>query len=178
MKKEKIVPEVAVDVTNEHDVRMQKVKTLREHGIEPWPYREEVNTTCAGIVDEFSEDKESPEYAVAGRIMTIRLHGKTAFVHLQDRTSQIQVYIRKDIVGEKDFDFFEKFIDMGDIVWFQGKVFKTKTGEITLKADKLKLVSKSLRPLPEKFHGLADIETIYRQRYLDLISNPDNADDK
>lgn len=158
---------------NEHEIRLKKVKDLRNSGIEPWPYRQQVNATCKQVKDDFTPDSEKT-YAVAGRIMTIRLHGKTGFCTIQDRTCKLQVYIKKDVVGDKTFEFFKDYVDMGDIVWFSGKVFKTRTEEITIKVEKLVLLSKCLYPLPEKFHGIADIEIKYRQRYLDLISSPES----
>lgn len=156
---------------SEHENRLQKVQQLRDQGIEPWPYRKNVNATCQQVHEEFKEDS-SKKYMVAGRVMTSRLHGKTGFATIQDRTGKLQVYVRKDAIGEKKFELFASKIDLGDIVWFSGPAFKTKTGEITIKVEDLILLGKCLHPLPEKFHGLADIETKYRQRYLDLISDP------
>jgi len=159
---------------NEHEVRLKKVKELRDSGIEPWPYREKVTATCAQVKQEFVAESEKP-YAVAGRIKTIRLHGKTGFCTIQDRSGTLQVYVKKDLVGDKAFEFFKDYVDIGDFVWFSGKAFKTKTEEITIKVEHLKLLSKCLHPLPEKFHGIADIEIKYRQRYLDLISSPESV---
>jgi len=158
---------------SEHENRLQKVQQLRDAGIEPWPYRAEVTATCQQVIEEFQEDS-GKGYHVAGRVMTSRLHGKTGFATIQDRTGKLQVYVRKDKVGEQQFGLFESKIDLGDIVWFSGQAFKTKTGEVTIKVEEFKLLSKCLHPLPEKFHGLADIETKYRQRYLDLISDPES----
>lgn len=160
-----------ISIAHDDRVRLEKLKAMRAAGIEPWPNAREVNATCKEIIDEFQENQPSRHYAVAGRIMSLRLHGKTAFAHIQDRSGRLQVYVRKDHVADKTFEIFKNFIDIGDIVWFSGVSFKTKTGEVTLKVDDLSLLSKCLHSLPEKFHGLADIEIIYRQRYLDLISN-------
>ncbi|MCK5632608.1 lysine--tRNA ligase, partial [bacterium] len=160
---------------SEHDIRLKKMETLRKSGIEPWPYREPVDTTCQQVIFDFQEDSEK-QYKVAGRLLTIRLHGKTGFATIQDRSGKLQVYIRKDIVGQEKFDLFTSYIDLGDIVWFSGISFKTKMGEITIKVNDFKLLSKCLHPLPEKFHGLADVEIKYRQRYLDLISDPDSKE--
>jgi len=159
---------------SEHEIRVNKVKKLREAGIEPWPYREQVDATCKQVKDEYKEESEK-SYKVAGRVLTVRLHGKTGFCTIQDRSGKLQIYIKKDIVGDQAFEFFKDFVDMGDIVWFSGTVFTTKTGEITIKAENLKLLSKCLYPLPEKFHGIADIEIKYRQRYLDLITSPESV---
>ena len=157
----------------QHEVRVEKVEKLRQQGIEPWPANIPVDATCQEIVDQFQEGEEKP-YTIAGRLMTLRLHGKTAFGNIKDSSGGIQVYIRKDAVGEKKFDMLQHLIDIGDILWLKGISFKTKTGEITLKVQDFALVSKCLYPLPDKFHGLADIETRYRQRYLDLISSPES----
>jgi len=164
------------ETKSEYLIRQEKVQALREKGIEPWPNPKEINAVCKDVLDEFNDDAESREYDLAGRIMTIREHGKTIFATMQDRSGRLQVYIRKDIVQDELFDLFKHFIDIGDIVWFRGPSFKTKMGEITLKALEFTLMSKSLHPLPEKFHGLADTETKYRQRYLDLISNPESRE--
>lgn len=161
----------------EQEVRLAKVQKMRKQGIEPWPGFKPVTATADEVVTEFSDDvDDTKDYAVAGRLTTMRLHGKTAFAHLQDRSGKIQVYIRQDIVGPELFDHVNNFFDVGDIMWVKGKTFRTKTGEVTIKADDVALVSKSLHPMPEKFHGLTDIETIYRQRYLDLISNKESRE--
>lgn len=111
-------------------------------------------------------------FSIAGRIVGLRKFGKAAFLHIQDETGRIQVYIKRDTVGDNAFTLFKKF-DIGDIAGFSGPLFKTKTGELTIQVVRFKLISKSLRPMPEKFHGLTDVETRYRQRYVDLIVNPE-----
>ncbi|HSW73792.1 MAG TPA: lysine--tRNA ligase [Candidatus Limnocylindria bacterium] len=181
MKKIPVSPEQGTEtLTHEHGasaehlMRVEKVKEMQSQGMEPWPTLKEVNATTKDVLDEFDETKESREYAVAGRLMTMREHGKTAFCTIQDRTGRLQVYLRQDEVGAELFDRVKKYIDLGDIVWVAGPSFKTKTGEITIKAKGVALLSKCLHPLPEKFHGLHDIEVAYRQRYLDLISNPES----
>ncbi|MEK7696895.1 MAG: lysine--tRNA ligase, partial [Pseudomonadota bacterium] len=107
---------------------------------------------------------------VAGRMMTRRVMGKASFCHLQDMSGQIQIYVTRDVVGEKPYEEFKQW-DIGDILGAEGTLFKTKTGELSVKADGIRLLTKALRPLPEKYHGLTDTETRYRQRYLDLIMN-------
>lgn len=164
------------DHSAEFSLRIEKVEKMRQMGIDPWPSFKPVNANTKDVIDEFKDDTQSREYEVAGRIVTHRLHGKTAFFHIQDRVGRLQIYLRQDVVGADTFNFFEQFIDIGDIVWIKGHSFKTKTGEITLKADQFELLSKCLHPLPDKFHGLTDIETIYRQRYLDLITNPESRE--
>ena len=112
---------------------------------------------------------------VAGRIIALRKFGKAAFLHLQDESGKMQIYVQRDAVGVDQYTLFKKF-DIGDIVGFSGSLFKTKTDELTINADKVSHITKSLRPLPEKFHGLTDVETRYRQRYVDLIVNPEVRD--
>jgi lysyl-tRNA synthetase, class II len=120
-------------------------------------------------------DDSGTVYRVAGRAMSMRKFGKAAFFHLQDASERIQIYVRRDLLGEESYNLFKKW-DVGDIVGVEGKLFKTKTGELSLEAASLQMITKSLRPLPEKFHGLTDVETRYRQRYLDLIVNPETRE--
>ena len=165
------------ETLNEEQVRQAKVKKMMEEGINPWSYYKPVSATCAQVIHDFQKDiSDSKQYTLAGRLMAKREHGKTVFGNIQDCSGSIQLYIKKDDVGEKDFDFFQKMIDVGDIVWVKGTVFKTKMGEITLKVEQISLLSKCLHPLPEKYHGLVDVEQRYRQRYLDLISNPESKE--
>ena len=124
---------------------------------------------------DISHQGDGPEYALAGRIMTVRNFGKAAFLHLQDATGRMQVYVKKDTVGDDAYAIFKK-LDIGDIAGFKGPLFTTKTGELSIAATVVKPITKSLRPLPEKFHGLTDVETRYRQRYVDLIVNPEVKD--
>ncbi|MBW2503980.1 MAG: lysine--tRNA ligase [Deltaproteobacteria bacterium] len=125
--------------------------------------------------DQTRLDELAAHYSVAGRIMAKRDFGKAAFVQMQDRSGRIQVYVAKNQLGEELFDVFRK-VDIGDIIGVSGQPFRTKTGELSLRASSLRLLTKSLLPLPEKWHGLTDVETRYRQRYLDLIVNPDVRD--
>lgn len=161
--------------TEEYQVRLEKVKKLRELGIDPWPEAVEVPNSCKEVADQFKDDAQQ-NYIIAGRIMTIRLHGKAAFATIQDESGSVQVYLKKDDVGQELFDQFKELYDMGDIVWVSGYSFKTKTGQITLHVEKLQLLSKCLHPLPDKFHGLHDIEKKYRQRYLDLMTDQDTRE--
>ncbi|BCO08135.1 lysyl-tRNA synthetase [Desulfolithobacter dissulfuricans] len=119
-----------------------------------------------------SHEESGTTYRVAGRIMSLRKFGRAAFFHIQDESGRIQIYARRDLLGDEEFKLFKKW-DVGDIVGVEGKLFKTKTGELSIEAKKLHMLTKSLRPLPEKFHGLTDVETRYRQRYVDLIVNPE-----
>ncbi len=161
--------------SDEHQVRLDKVNRLRELGYNPWPPKEDVTATCQQVQDEFVEGEEK-SHAIAGRLLTIRDHGKTLFAHLQDRSGKMQLYIKQAVVGEEQFNFFKDYINLGDILWCKGTSFKTKTGEVTLRVDAFKLLSKCLYPLPEKFHGIADQEIKYRQRYLDLITSEETRE--
>jgi len=165
------------DISREYEVRVEKVKEMEAACLKPWPSFKPVTATCQQAVESFvdGEENEKP-FELAGRMMARREHGKTIFANIQDRSGSIQVYIKKDNVGDKTFEQFTKFFDVGDIIWVKGPIFKTKLGEITIKANELSLLSKCLRPLPEKFHGLVDVEQRYRQRYLDLISNPESRE--
>ena len=121
------------------------------------------------------KEQDSPVYSIAGRIMAMRKFGKAAFCHISDSTGQIQIYVKKDSLGEEIFATFKKW-DIGDIVGITGTLFKTKVGELSLAATEITMISKSLRPLPEKWHGLTDVETRYRQRYVDLIVTPESRE--
>ncbi len=156
------------DESAEHRSRVEKIGKLRAAGIEPWPDYQPVSAHCTDVIKNYEEGKE---YELAGRLMTRRGHGKTMFAHIQDVSGKLQVYFRRDILGDEAFDILEHLIDIGDILWVKGASFTTKMGEITLKVSEYKLLSKCLYPLPEKFHGLQDIEIKYRQRYLDLMTS-------
>jgi lysyl-tRNA synthetase class 2 len=157
--------------------RKEKIEALRAEGIDLYPNNVNVKNTTEEILSRFSDADHDQlvqieeRFSIAGRIMAIRNFGKAAFISLQDRKGRLQGYIHKQIVGEETYQLFKK-LDVGDIVMTEGKVFRTKTGELTIEADRLRLLSKAIRPLPEKWHGLTDIETRYRQRHLDLIVNP------
>ncbi len=160
-------------------VRREKLHKLREKGIDPFGKRferthkaEELFALYGHLSKEELEEKQI-HVSVAGRIMTKRGKGKAGFAHIQDLTGQIQIYVRKDDVGEEQYEIFDTS-DLGDIVGVQGTVFKTKVGELSIKVHAYEMLTKSLRPLPEKYHGLKDIEQRYRQRYLDLIMNPES----
>ena len=160
-------------------VRRAKVDEIRERGIDPFGSRFVVTTNSKKIVDECGEyskeelDEKKIPAIVAGRIMTKRRKGRAGFFHIQDRYGQIQIYIREDAVGEDVYDLFKKS-DIGDIVGIEGVVFRTDMGELSVRASKYIHLVKALRPLPEKFHGLTDIEERYRRRYVDLIMNEES----
>ncbi|MEG1501337.1 MAG: lysine--tRNA ligase, partial [Clostridiales bacterium] len=140
-------------------------------GIDPFGQSFQRSHTSQDIFDNFDQ-LENQSVTICGRIMSIRAHGKACFANLTDNDGSIQLYIRKDRVGEEQFAAFALW-DIGDIVGVEGLVFRTQKGEISIKADKLTFLTKSLRPLPEKWHGLKDVELRYRQRYVDLIVNPE-----
>jgi lysyl-tRNA synthetase class 2 len=155
----------------------EKARTLRDSGVELFPNDFRVGNTAVEIIERYTDWSAealagiAEHFNCAGRIMAIRDFGKAAFAHLQDRTGRIQVYLRRDLLGEVPFGMFKR-LDIGDFVGVQGRLFRTKTGELTIEASSIRLLAKSYRPLPEKWHGLIDVEARYRQRYLDLIMNP------
>ncbi|MGP1570083.1 MAG: lysine--tRNA ligase [Eubacteriales bacterium] len=152
-------------------IRREKLKKLQEMGRNPFIHeRWDVNAYSMDIKDNFDE-MEGKKVSCAGRIMANRHMGKASFIDIQDTKGRIQVYIRRDAIGEEEYDIFTTY-DIGDIVGLTGEVFKTKHGEISIKADSLVLLSKSLQVLPDKFKGLKDQDQRYRQRYVDLIVNP------
>jgi lysyl-tRNA synthetase, class II len=156
--------------------RRQKLEKLREQNINPFPFRYERTHHSGQIIADFDLlEANSTVVRIAGRLMSIRLHGKTLFAHLKDGTGLIQIYLRRDDVGQEIFDRFNLF-DMGDIIGVEGTVFKTHTGEITVRVSSFEILTKSLQPLPEKWHGLQDKELRYRRRYLDLLGNPEVLD--
>lgn len=169
------------ELNDQLQVRREKLQTLRNRDIEPFGGKfnrthlsKELHETYDALTKEEIEEKEI-EVTVAGRIMTKRGKGKVGFAHLQDRKGQIQLYVRKDAVGEDDYETF-KSADLGDFIGVTGTLMKTNTGEVTVRPTSLTQLSKALRPLPDKYHGLTNVEQRYRQRYLDLISNPESYD--
>jgi len=152
-------------------VRREKMATIADKGIEPFARKYDVTHHASDIIADF-ENLEEQSVRLAGRIMAVRGHGKTSFVNVMDLSGRIQVYFRQDVIGEDKYENF-KLLDIGDIIGLEGVVFKTQKGEISVKVSSFEILAKSLRPLPEKWHGLKDVETRYRQRYLDLIVNPE-----
>lgn len=157
--------------------RKEKAKRFLEQGIAIYPNTFRKKHDIKPILDKYKDlsqedlEKLDSVFVVAGRIMALRSFGKVTFFHIQDHSGKIQVFAQKNILGSEKYNVFKKF-DVGDIVGVKGPLFKTKTGELTIKAEDVELVTKSLRPLPEKYHGLKDVELRYRQRYVDLIVNP------
>ncbi|MCB9079747.1 MAG: lysine--tRNA ligase [Anaerolineaceae bacterium] len=165
--------------------RLDKLQNFAERGQAAYPPRIIRNHTAAEVVTlydeaeaalpEGSEEKPDITVQVAGRLVAIRIMGKSTFAHLEDGTGRIQIYLRQNDLGDS-YDVFKKDIDLGDFIAVQGHLFRTRTGEVTVHADDYQLAAKALHPLPEKWHGLTDIEIRYRRRYLDLISNPEIRD--
>ena len=153
--------------------RRRKLDALREAGF-GYPNDRRRTALAGQIVATFQEhtaehlDEEAVEVSIGGRLMAKRVMGKNTFAKIQDRSGQVQIFVQRDVIGTEAYQAFKKW-DLGDIAWACGTVFRTKAGEITVKVDEIELLTKSLRPLPEKFHGLTDQETRYRQRYVDLI---------
>jgi len=161
---------------DQFEQRKEKARTLKEQGVDPWTSSPEIPTSIEEVVDKLEPVEEGDvtddSYETAGRITAVREHGKSAFLDLKQSDSTIQAYLKQDRVGEEAFEQFEQ-LDIGDIVRVRGEGGKTRTGEPTIFARSYELMTKSLRPLPEKWHGLKDKELRFRKRYLDLIANPD-----
>ncbi len=165
----------APNYSEQEQIRRAKLAALREKGQDPYLLTKcDVDAKSADIVSHFDE-MEGKEVALAGRMISRRVMGKAAFAHLLDAAGDIQFYVRKDDVGEEAYAAF-KDMDLGDLVFIRGFVFKTKTEEISVHVQQLQLLAKCLKPLPEKFHGLTDTDIRYRQRYLDMIVNPEVRD--
>ena len=164
------------EINEQMQVRIDKMHKIEEHGWKPFGHRFLFTHRAADIAAQFDElSEKETEVTMAGRVMAIRGHGKTCFMDMQDKTGRIQVYVRKDVIGEENYALI-KLMDIGDTVGITGTAFRTHMGELSIKASSVEMLSKSLRPLPEKWHGLKDVETRYRQRYVDLIVNPEVRD--
>jgi lysyl-tRNA synthetase, class II len=170
--------EMTMDETNELiKQRIRKIEDLAEMGIKPYGGPFEATDRAAALHERYGNaakeqlEAEAAHCALAGRIITYRDFGKAAFAHLQDASGRIQVYLKRDVLGERHK--LLKKLDIGDIIGIEGRLFRTKTNELTVEVERFELLTKSVRPLPEKWHGLKDVETRYRQRYVDLIVNPE-----
>src|SRR3990167_2532383 len=159
--------------------RKNKIEELKALGINSYPNDFKPAHTINNIMIKYREknseeiEKLSEEAQISVRIITMRVMGKTTFAHIQDSSGKMQIMVRENDLGERDYTIFKKLLDIGDFIGIKGRVFRTKTGELTILGFFFKLLSKSIRPLPEKWHGLKDIEIRYRQRYVDLIVNSD-----
>lgn len=167
---------VEQDMNELMKVRRDKLAAFEAKGVAPFGHRFEVSHHAKDVLEQFGhlegEEESSEEITIAGRLMAIRGHGKASFSVLMDRSGRVQIYFKLDVLGEEKYSQF-KLLDIGDIIGVKGHVFRTCRGEITVRVDDFDMLSKSLRPLPEKFHGLTDTEIRYRQRYVDLIMNPE-----
>ena len=156
--------------------RQKKLKAIADLGFELYPRKWEFTHSLPQILAEYSSrtaeqlDAQKVPVRIAGRVMTIRPHGKAGFAHLAGGGARLQIYVRLDAVGERDFELY-KLLDLGDLIGVEGYLFRTRTGELSVHAERLHFLAKALLPLPEKWHGLADVEIRYRQRYLDLMVN-------
>ena len=165
-----------MDGSDQVAVRQAKLDQMRENGYDPFRVNWDQTHTSEEAKGRLPEDQEEgPEVSIAGRIVAFRLMGKATFLKILDRKGKIQSYVRWDEIGEDEYAAFKK-LDLGDFIGIRGPLFRTKTGEVTVRAKEYLLVSKALRPLPEKWHGLTDNEQIYRQRYLDLVVNEESRE--
>ncbi|MBI4574487.1 MAG: lysine--tRNA ligase [candidate division NC10 bacterium] len=160
--------------------RLKKLEDLSRDGIDPYPSTFPVTHHAGDLVSRYAAADDatlaaSEPVALGGRVLSLRGHGKASFAHLKDQTGKLQIYVRQDAVGESAYQVFRR-IDVGDFLGVGGRLFRTKTGELTVQVEDLTLLAKSLRPLPDKWHGLSDVEARYRQRYVDLIANPPVAE--
>ncbi len=173
---EEKAPLTETEINEQMQVRLDKMHKIEEHGWLPFGHRFIWSHHASDIAEQF-EELEAKETVVqmSGRVMAIRGHGKTCFMDMMDKSGRIQVYVRKDAIGEENYALI-KMMDIGDIIGVNGTVFRTHMGELSIKATSIEMLSKSLRPLPEKYHGLKDVEMRYRQRYVDLIMNPEVRD--
>jgi lysyl-tRNA synthetase, class II len=161
-----------------YELRREKLKQIEALGQQAYPRKYEFTHTLEQVLAQYAEktaedlEKSHVNLRVAGRIMAIRLMGKAGFAHLQQGGKKLQIYVKKDAVGDKGFELY-KLLDLGDHIGVRGYLFRTRTGELTIHVEEITFLSKDLLPLPEKWHGLTDVELRYRQRYLDLVMNPD-----
>lgn len=165
----------ARELSEQMQIRRKKLSDLRAQGRDPYVITKFERTHLSSEILNGFEALEGKEVVISGRMMLKRVMGKASFAHLLDSAGNIQIYVQRDSVGEEDYRLFKTY-DIGDILGVKGTVFKTKTGETTVHAYSLVLLSKSLNPLPEKKHGLKDMDLRYRQRYLDLVVNPEVRD--
>ena len=180
MEEQKKNPAQGLSESEQVQVRRQKLADLQAAGHDPFTLTKyPQDAYSADLKEEFkdlpNETDSGKQVALAGRMMSKRVMGKASFAHLRDDKGDIQLYVRRDELGDESYAAFKK-LDVGDIIGVKGEVFRTKTGELSVRATELTLLAKSLRPLPEKFHGLTDTEMRYRQRYVDLIANPEVKD--
>ena len=169
-----------MELNEQQQQRLDKADELRSQGVDPYPPRSNRTHTAAEALSRYAEIEpdldgkpDSESVTVSGRVTSIRNMGKSVFAHIRDGSGALQLYLRRDNVGDEQFEFFRRMIDLGDFVEASGHLFRTRTSEISLEVRHVGLLSKAINPPPEKWHGLTDTETRYRQRYADLIANED-----
>jgi len=175
------VDDSELNLNEQQLVRRQKLTELRDLGIEPYPLHlpRERTHTAAEAIAAFTRGElaEGQTVTLVGRMMTVRVMGKAAFAHIEDGSGRVQIYLKRDVLGEAVYDgLFRKLVDLGDFLTVTGVMFTTRSGEVTCEAHELGLLSKTLNPLPDKWHGVKDVETRFRQRYVDLLANPEVRD--
>jgi len=175
------VDEAELNLNEQQLVRRQKLTELRDLGIEPYPLRlprARTHTTAEAIAAfTGGELAAGQQVTLVGRMLTVRVMGKAAFAHIEDGSGKAQIYLKRDMLGAAIYDeFFRKLVDLGDFITVTGSMFTTRTGEVTCEVREVGLLSKTLNPMPDKWHGLKDTETRYRQRYVDLLANPEVRD--
>ncbi|MBU1036933.1 lysine--tRNA ligase [Patescibacteria group bacterium] len=165
--------EEKINPKEEYKIRQKRLEKIKKQGIDPYPATADFSHSVKQLLADFPKlEKSQQKVSVVGRLRAIRLHGGSCFAVLEDQSNKIQAYFKKDEIGEKDYQFFTDSFDVGDFIQLAGTLFVTKRGEKTILVKKFTLLSKALLPLPEKWHGLKDVETRYRKRYLDLLANP------
>ncbi len=163
------------DITEEEELRRKKAAVMREMGVHPFPPRSRRTHTAAEAKAAFEAGElgEEDEVSLVGRVRAIRIMGKASFAHIEDGSGRVQIYLRRDDMGEEAYTFFKRMIDIGDFIGVTGYMFRTRTGEVTCHVKHLEILTKTYHPLPDKWHGLKDVETRYRHRYVDLMMNED-----
>ncbi|NLD43499.1 MAG: lysine--tRNA ligase [Chloroflexi bacterium] len=171
------------EITDRREQRIAKMERLRERGIDPYPARVTYSHTTAQAIRAYEEaaaadgdEQVDLDVQVVGRLVAVRIMGKSSFAHIADGSGRLQLYLRRDVVGEDTYETFRRDLDIGDFVWAEGHLFRTRSGEISVEVRALRVLSKALRGMPEKWHGLRDVETRYRQRYLDLMANAETQE--
>jgi lysyl-tRNA synthetase class 2 len=170
----------SMDLNEQQQVRLEKVRAMREAGIEPYPPRagrthtsEEALTRYAELAGQLTDGRDTEQVTVVGRVVAFRDMGKSTFVHVEDGFGRIQLYFRANVINAESYEAVTRLVDLGDFVQASGYLFRTRTGEVTVEVAEWTMLSKAITPPPEKWHGLTDVEQRYRQRYADLISNPE-----
>jgi len=174
--RDNIVEDTYLNLNEQQLVRREKLIDLRNMGIEPYPLRlpwPRTHTNAEAVqAFQAGELAEGEQVTLVGRMISVRVMGKAAFAHIEDGSGRVQVYLKRDVLGEETYnELFKRLIDLGDFIQVSGPMFATRTGEISCEVEKLALISKTLNPMPDKWHGLKDVETRYRQRYVDLLAN-------